>query len=161
MYPNADVPVVEMSLVDSLDPLLHIQIGQALAPLRQQGVHIIGSGMSFHNFDYFFTRSPQTKAAGVRHAKVFDKMLVDTFTGVPALSQQEQVDKLVQWSQSPSGTEAHKLGQEEHLIPLHVAFGAGVGEDAAGDNHDEVVKCRHFGFEIMDGLVYSSLEFYS
>eukprot|EP01079_Euglenida_sp_SAG-EU17-18_P004483 gene4483-4725_t len=52
MYPRADVPVVPLSLSSTLDPKLHFHIGQALQPLRQEGVLILGSGMGFHNFSW-------------------------------------------------------------------------------------------------------------
>ncbi|MCX8500653.1 MAG: class III extradiol ring-cleavage dioxygenase, partial [Alphaproteobacteria bacterium] len=49
MVPNADIPVVSLSLHPSLDPGLHHRIGEAIAALRRDGVLVIGSGMSFHN----------------------------------------------------------------------------------------------------------------
>jgi aromatic ring-opening dioxygenase catalytic subunit (LigB family) len=72
MFPHADVPVVALSLHSSLDPDLHINMGRALAPLRSEGVFIIGSGMSFHNFAYFFTRDSAIKALGVQHSYQFN-----------------------------------------------------------------------------------------
>ena len=169
MYPEANIPVVEMSLVESLDPLTHLNIGKALAPLREQGVLIVGSGMSSHNFDYFFTRSAEKKARGVQHSQVFDKLLVDTLTGSPSLSQQEQLTVLQNWSQAPSATEVHPLGQEEHLIPLHVAFGASLGEGtdnicssssskeavATGQGH----KNKHFSSGAFNSFACSNFEF--
>lgn len=152
MYPEADIPVVEMSLLNSLDPLRHLQIGQALAPLREQGVLILASGMSFHNFDFMFG-SGEKKARGVQHSKVFNKHLVDTFTGAsPTLSKKEQYSLLENWTEAPSGVESHPLGQQEHLIPLHVAFGASMGVDGP------TVSNKSFGSE-MSGFMSSSFEF--
>ena len=55
MYPEANIPVLQMSLVHSLDAEKHIAIGEALSELRSQGVLILGSGMSFHNMRAFFS----------------------------------------------------------------------------------------------------------
>lgn len=170
MFPEANIPVVEMSLVDTLDPLTHVNIGRALAPLREQGVLIIGSGMSFHNFDYIFTRSPEKKARGVKHSEVFDKLLTDTLTPTPtptssssqSLSREEQVSVLLNWSQYPSGTEAHPLGQEEHLLPLHVAFGASIPAAAGDDDNGSdgaVNRNKHFKCGKMNYFACSSFEF--
>ena len=136
MFPEADIPVVSLSLHSNLNPELHIDIGRALAPLRDEGVLIIGSGMSFHNFEYFFARDAKTKADGVRHSEVWNEYLVSTLVS-GGFSRNDQIDRLVSWSAAPSATASHPLGQEEHLIPLHVMLGA-AGEDST---------CRNFGGE--------------
>jgi aromatic ring-opening dioxygenase catalytic subunit (LigB family) len=124
MYPEANIPVVAMSLHSSLDPELHIRIGQTLSTLRDQGVLIIGSGYSFHNFDYFFASTKSKRSEGLQHSFNFNNYLVDSLTS-DNLSLEERHNRLINWSSAPSGTAAHKLGQEEHLIPLHVIAGAG------------------------------------
>lgn len=128
MYPSADIPVVAMSLQKNLDPSYHIKVGQALRPLREQDVLILGSGASFHNFDYFFSSNPDIRADGIKHGQKWDDYLVETLTSPSdRLSQEEKINRLVHWFDGPSATEAHKLGKEEHLIPLHVIAGAGAG----------------------------------
>lgn len=69
VYPQADVPVLQLSLQQDLDPAEHLAIGRALAPLREEGVLIVGSGMSYHNLRDFF--SPRGNA----EAEAFDAWL--------------------------------------------------------------------------------------
>lgn len=114
-YPDADVPVVEMSLDQSLDPKLHLAAGHALAPLRDEGVLIIGAGMSFHNLRAF--GDPRITAP----AEAFDHWLVDAAQSTPA----DREAKLSAWADAPGGKLAHP--REEHLLPLMVAAGASDG----------------------------------
>jgi aromatic ring-opening dioxygenase catalytic subunit (LigB family) len=115
-YPEADVPTVQLSLKQGLDPAEHLAIGRALAPLRDEGVFIVGSGMSFHNLRTF--RSP----AGGPVAEAFDVWLRET---VP-LAATERDARLVAWSLAPAARQAHP--REEHLLPLMVVAGA-AGEE--------------------------------
>jgi len=112
-FPQAQVPVVTLSLVSSLDPALHIAAGRALAPLREEGVLILGSGMTFHNLRAYM--QPQT----LGFSRIFDHWLTE------AIEQPEPVRtaQLAQWSHAPNAVFAHP--REEHLIPLMVAAGAG------------------------------------
>jgi aromatic ring-opening dioxygenase catalytic subunit (LigB family) len=126
MFPAANIPVVSLSLHTSLDPEMHIRIGEALAPLRDQGILIIGSGASFHNFDYFFARDLKTKTAGIRHSHSFNSFLTEALTA-ENLTAEDRRERLVRWASAPSARDCHKVGQEEHLIPLMVIFGAGGG----------------------------------
>lgn len=117
-FPNADIPVVEMSLDRNLDPALHLAAGRALAPLRDEGVLILMTGMSFHNM----------RGYGDPHAtepsKAFDAWLADAAGRNP----QERATLLNSWVDAPSGRYSHP--REEHLLPLMVAAGASesVGE---------------------------------
>jgi len=108
MDPEACIPIVAMSVRHDLDPVAHLELGRALAPLREQGVLILGSGFSFHNFAKF----------GSPEAKVFD----DWLQGVMTSDAQTRWDALVHWEDAPSARLAH--AREEHLIPLMVAAGA-------------------------------------
>jgi aromatic ring-opening dioxygenase catalytic subunit (LigB family) len=112
-FPQAEIPVVTLSLAASLDPVLHIAAGRALAPLRDEGVLIVGSGMSFHNLRAYM--HPETRD----RARAFDRWLKGAIEQPePARSAQ-----LANWSQAPNAAFAHP--REEHLIPLMVAAGAG------------------------------------
>lgn len=116
MYPKADVPLVQMSLRNTLNPQEHIALGQALAPLRQQGVLILGSGMSFHNMRLF-------NAAGEKASRAFDDWLQDTMTHC---TPEERVNRLLHWHKAPAAQLAHP--REEHLMPLMVILGCAIHE---------------------------------
>lgn len=117
-YPDADVPAVQLSLKAGLDPAEHIAIGRALAPLRDQGIFIVGSGMTFHNLRAFL--DPRSNVA----SETFDEWLRTTMTSDP----EERVRGLIEWSRAPAARLAHP--REEHLLPLMVATGA-AGSDRA------------------------------
>ncbi len=111
-YPDAEVPTVQLSLKAGLDPEEHLVIGRALAPLRDEGVFIIGSGMTFHNLRAF--RDPRSAPV----AETFDAWLRDAATRAP----DERDAALVSWTTAPAARAAHP--REEHLIPLMVIAGA-------------------------------------
>lgn len=123
MYPEADIPVMQLSLVHNLDPQTHLRLGRALAPLREQGVLIVGSGFSFHNMRAY---SFQGGEAG-RQSVVFHDWLVDRLTD-PALSPEQRQAQLADWAQAPEARYCHP--REEHLLPLHVCLGAAEGTAA-------------------------------
>ncbi|WP_348262462.1 class III extradiol ring-cleavage dioxygenase [Telmatobacter sp. DSM 110680] len=112
-FPEAEIPVVTLSLDHSLDPALHIAAGRALAPLRDEGVLIVASGMSFHNLrGYMRPETPE-------RARAFDAWLTKSVES-PA---SERDGLLTNWRQAPYAAYSHP--REEHLIPLMVAAGAG------------------------------------
>lgn len=116
-WPGAEVPILQLSLIEGLDPGAHIRLGRALAPFRDEGVVILGSGMSFHNLGAL--RVPSL----ARHSAPFDRWLRGAALA-PVGAREEQLER---WAAAPSAREAHP--REEHLLPLHVVAGA-AGEDA-------------------------------
>lgn len=110
-WPEAEVPTVQLSLKRGLDPQEHLAMGRALAPLRDEGVFIIGSGMSYHNLRMF---GPQGRPA----AEAFDAWLRQAATA----GQKQRDEALAAWASAPSAREAHP--REEHLLPLMVVAGA-------------------------------------
>ncbi len=112
MFPDADIPVIQLSLRQDLDPAFHLKVGQALEPLRDQGVLIVGSGMSFHNLRVF---GRDVKAP----SRAFDDWLS---AAVAQADPAERAKQLQQWADAPSGRFSHP--REEHLLPLMVAAGA-------------------------------------
>jgi aromatic ring-opening dioxygenase catalytic subunit (LigB family) len=115
-YPEATVPVMQVSLQEGYDPAAHLQLGRALAPLRDEGILIIGSGMSYHNFHPV---NPREDSA------LFDSWLRQTLV---ESAPQQRSRRLLEWAQAPAARAAHP--REDHLIPLHAAVGA-AGEDRA------------------------------
>lgn len=128
MYPDASIPVVSMSLHSSLDPDVHLRIGEALAPLREEGVLIVGSGASCHNFEYFFARNEKVRGEGIAHSKAWDQYLIETLANPEInkepMTAEERRARLIEWFRGPSSRACHPQGGEEHLIPLHVIAGA-------------------------------------
>ncbi|MEY4641658.1 MAG: hypothetical protein RLZZ227_1652 [Pseudomonadota bacterium] len=118
VYPDADVPVVQLSLIKGLDAAQHIALGRCLAPLREANIAIVGSGMSFHNLQAIFAgERAELRAASDQ----FDAWLRDTVT-TPALDEAQRSEALAQWQQAPYARFSHP--REEHLLPLHVCYGA-------------------------------------
>jgi aromatic ring-opening dioxygenase catalytic subunit (LigB family) len=119
-FPEPEIPVVQMSLHTSLDPALHLAVGKALAPLRDEGILIVGSGMSFHNL----------RAMGdprvAEPSREFDCWLTAAAEAAPA----ERDLQLASWDSAPWARLCHP--REEHLLPLMVAAGA----SAEGGKHD-------------------------
>ncbi|KUP93315.1 DODA-type extradiol aromatic ring-opening family dioxygenase [Tritonibacter horizontis] len=116
MYPQADVPLFQVSLQKGYDPAAHFALGRALAPLRDQGVLIIGSGLSYHNLRAF---GPGAKAP----SEAFDHWLTTALALPPA----ERKAALMNWEQAPHARDCHV--QEDHFAPIFAALGA--AEDAA------------------------------
>lgn len=117
IYPQADIPVVQLSLQRRLDPALHLAAGAALAPLRDEGVLIVGSGYSYHNMRGYGGR-------GAADAERFDAWLNDSLV---ESSPEQRQQRLLHWAAAPSARESHP--REEHLLPLMVVAGA-AGADA-------------------------------
>lgn len=118
-YPEPTIPVVQLSMKRGLDAAEHLALGAALAPLRDEGIFILGSGMSYHNMRGFGAG----RALGASEA--FDAWLQETVKSPMA----ERNRRLAAWTQAPSARDVHP--REEHLLPLMViagAAGADVGE---------------------------------
>ena len=118
MYPEADVPCVQLSLVKGLDPGRHLAMGEALAGLGYENLLIIGSGFSFHNMSAFFApETGETRKANLE----FDRWLNETCSN-REMSGEERRGRLENWEQAPFARYCHP--REEHLLPLHVCYGA-------------------------------------
>ena len=123
--PEADIPVLQLSLEAGLSPERHLAAGRTLKPLRDEGVLIVGSGMSWHNMRGF---SP----AYTDRSRTFDAWLAQAVA-----DSDEREAALARWAAAPYAREAHP--REEHLAPLFVAAGAAPGEAGRTVFHDEVM----------------------
>jgi len=116
MYPEANIPCIQLSLTADLDPARHLDMGRALQPLLNKNLLILGSGLSFHNLRKMFSPDPQTMQAG----QAFDQWLTESLTQTD-LSQSEREARLLNWEQAPGSRLCHP--REEHLLPVHVCAG--------------------------------------
>jgi aromatic ring-opening dioxygenase catalytic subunit (LigB family) len=124
--PKAEIPVVMVSIERDLDAKRHIAIGKALAPLRDQGVVVVGSGMSYHDLKAFFDGDGRAAAA-------FDAWLDEAATKVDPEMREA---RLIRWAEAPAARACHP--REEHLIPLMVAAGAGGTDAGTRSFHDTI-----------------------
>ena len=128
MYPQAQIPVVSLSLRGNLSASEHIKMGAALEPLRDEGVLIIGSGLSYHNL-----RQLRMAATAGPVSDAFEAWLT---SAVSEANVAERARRLAQWAEAPAARLAHP--REEHLIPLMVAAGAAGQSAGQLDYQDRV-----------------------
>lgn len=139
LYPNEDIPVVQLSLDAGYDPALHLAVGRALAPLRDEGILIVGSGLSYHNL------SQMRDTAGYEPSRRFDAWLQETLVNT---RDETRSHRLIEWEKAPAARVAHP--REDHLIPLMVVVGAAEDEAGATTFHQK---------DFMGGLTVSSFRF--
>ncbi len=125
MYPEEAMPIVQLSIDPGYDAELHLQLGRLLAPLRDEGVLIIGSGLTYHNLS-------ELRGGGraVEASRAFDAWLQET---VVASKPEDRTAGLIAWAHAPMARAAHP--REDHLIPLMTVVGAAEGEAAATVYH--------------------------
>jgi len=129
MYPDADVPSLQLSLVRGLDPAVHVAIGRALRELMLENILVIGSGFSFHNMSAFSWQGTETLDLA---NDTFQDWLIKVCTR--PISQSERELHLIEWEKAPSARYCHP--REEHLMPLQVCLGlAGKSAQVIFDNY--------------------------
>jgi aromatic ring-opening dioxygenase catalytic subunit (LigB family) len=117
------MPLFQVSLKHGYDVAAHLALGRALAPLRSEGILIVGSGLSYHNLRLFGPGAKTPSAA-------FDAWLGEALAADPV----RRVELLKAWETAPSARVCHP--QEDHLVPLFAAVGAAEGERATRVYHD-------------------------
>jgi 4,5-DOPA dioxygenase extradiol len=138
MYPEADIPALQLSLITGLNPATHIALGKALRELMQENILIIGSGFSFHNMRAF-SSSGSIKPDPANDA--FQNWLIDMCTAQLPESEREQ--KLVEWTKAPFARYCHP--REEHLLPVQVCAGV-AGKPASLIFDDYILGKRGVAF---------------
>lgn len=124
-WPDADVPVVQLSIRHGYDPDEHLAVGRAIAPLRDEGILILGSGLSYHNLRLM-------GPAGGPPSREFDDWLTETMLTPDA---SVRAERLRRWQAAPSARIAHP--SEDHLIPLMVVTGAGGDDPVTRTYHED------------------------
>lgn len=136
LFPDAAIPVIQLSLLRNLDAQAHLQLGQAIAPLRDEGVLIIGSGMSFHNMRGYGDKRFSAPS------DEFDDWLSATVAATP----EQRLALLGDWDKAPSARLCHPPGAEEHLLPLMVVAGAAGNDPGRKVFSDRVMETTLSGF---------------
>jgi aromatic ring-opening dioxygenase catalytic subunit (LigB family) len=134
-FPHADIPVLQLSLLDGLDPAAHLALGRALAPLRDEGVLIVGSGMSYHNLRSLFS------GRGNAESERFDAWLTASVTD-PDPARRDAL--LTAWENAPNALDCHP--EAEHLLPLMVAAGAAGADIGRHTYSDRIMGKALSGF---------------
>ena len=116
MYPQADIPALQLSLLRGLDPRAHLSLGAGLHALMHENILVIGSGFSFHNMRAFSWHGANTPDPANDD---FQNWLIEVCAGPISRSEREQ--RLIDWQDAPSARYCHP--REEHLLPLHVCLG--------------------------------------
>jgi aromatic ring-opening dioxygenase catalytic subunit (LigB family) len=137
-YPEAKVPVVQLSIRRDYDPAAHVAAGRAITPLRSEDILIIGSGLSYHNLRQF---GPAARVP----SHEFDAWLYSTLCET---TPEQRANRLVAWTEAPSARRAHP--REDHLLPLMVAVGAAWNEPATRVYHED---------DFFGGIAVSSYRF--
>lgn len=117
MFPDADIPTVQLSLLNNLSPSDHLEIGEALHNLDYKDLLVIGSGFSFHNMKEFFT--PETDESRNKN-EIFEDWLIQICAD-SNIKEDERRQRLMQWEKAPAARYCHP--REEHLLPLHICYG--------------------------------------
>ena len=138
MYPAADVPLVQLSLDRNRDAATHLAIGAAVMPLRDEGVLIVGSGMSYHNLREIFVNRPESN----QPSEHFDRWLHETVT---ASDPDDRAARLIEWREAPGARASHPT--PEHLLPLLVAAGAGGNDAGTRTYNDRLMGKAVSGFQ--------------
>jgi 4,5-DOPA dioxygenase extradiol len=120
-WPEADIPIFQLSVQPYMTPAHHIALGRKLAPLREEGVLVMGSGSATHNLRRLIRG--QHELPPEPWAKAFDDWVAET------VEAGDEAALANYRSEAPYAKEAHPT--DEHFLPLHVAFGA-AGKGAKG-----------------------------
>ncbi len=141
MYPQADIPALQLSLLRGLNPAVHVALGKALRELQTDNILVIGSGFSFHNLHVQMHSYSEEKVSSDPANDAFQDWLIEVNTG--PLSQAEREERMIDWEKAPNARYCHP--REEHLLPLHVCLGM-AGRPAKVIFDDQILGRRCLAF---------------
>jgi 4,5-DOPA dioxygenase extradiol len=149
-FPEANIPVIQISLLKDMDAFKHFELGRALRPLRDQGIAILGSGMSFHNMGAFFGQDLKSGNDPKIVANIFNSWWTKVCQ-LEGYTSDDRKKQLINWKkQAPNGSGIEVHPREEHWLPLLVVVGAA---------HDDEKGKIIFSDDIMRGIVITSMQF--
>ncbi|HZU64853.1 MAG TPA: class III extradiol ring-cleavage dioxygenase, partial [Novosphingobium sp.] len=152
MYPDADIPVVQLSIQAHLGPGHHLQLGRALAPLRAENVLILASGSLTHNLGALRFYRGEGGEGEPDWVTDFAEWVHE------AIAQSRVCDLISYRALAPHAVDNHPT--DEHLLPLFVALGAGLHETASPAEHERRLAARRlhasstFGVLRMDAYAF-------
>jgi aromatic ring-opening dioxygenase catalytic subunit (LigB family) len=135
MFPEGQVPIVTLSIKKNFDPAEHIRLGEALVPLREEGILIVGSGLTYHNLKVFNDQG-----------HVSSREFEDFCAKASASEKAKRAELLKNWRKALCAQSAHP--REDHLVPLFVCAGA-----AGSDTGERLFT------DTVDGIVMGSYRF--
>ncbi len=116
IYPDADVPVLQLAIDPAQSAAWHWRLGRCLRALCDEGVLVIGSGSMTHNLRDFWRHRDEVDAPVAAYAEAFTTWFAEQFDA-------RAIDSLLAWRErAPEAARAHPT--DEHLLPLYVALGA-------------------------------------
>src|SRR5687767_836324 len=152
IFPNADVPVAQVSIQPSLDAAHHLHVGEALAPLAREGVLIIGSGHITHNLRDWMASVRQRGSRAVADGAA-DSYVSEFREWIADALKSNDRDRLVRWRElAPNALRAHPT--PEHFMPLFVAFGAASAADGPAPHVERLDAGVDSGVLAMDAYLF-------
>ena len=153
MFPNANVPVAQVSIQPSLDAAHHLRVGEALAPLLRYSVLIIGSGHMTHNLRDWMAGVRQRGSRAVADGAA-DPYVIEFREWIAGALLQNDRARLVRWRElAPQALRAHPT--PEHFMPLFVAFGAASAANGPAPHVERLDAGVDSGVLAMDAYVFS------
>lgn len=146
------IPFVTMSLKTGQNAAEHLAMGVALAPLRREGVLLLGSGVpSFHNFHVMFSKSQTVRSDAAENCSRFDAWLLDAVKSEP----EDRWQRLCSWKRAPGAATCHPNGEAEHFMPTLVIVGAAQnsqGRPVGDSSHSAILPklSKEFSFRHID-----------
>jgi len=154
-FPEGDIPIIQVSLISSLDPAAHVAMGKALAPLRDDNILLIGSGSMTHNLGELRAKNNRNNSSAVSWAFEFNEWTRSLLESLTDTNKETVEDDLIHiMERAPYAARSHP--RTEHLVPLFVAFGAGLcsSDGVTGVKCKRVFDYRGMGIMSLDTYLF-------